>query len=187
MLPNNLSFVSPIHIESKEFSTKGTLRYATIEDAHRLSYIINEAYVTQDFWKKCMKENTKRINLEQTIELINHKKGKLIVIESKSPKILFGCVFVEIIEKNFYFGTFCVDPKYQNLKIGSQMIQRIDEIAKYCKCDKIVIDVVSIRHSMIEWYLKRGFKKIKWIPWDDYWIQHTTDVHCGYILLEKEL
>lgn len=55
---------------------------------------------------------------------------------------------------------FCVEPAYQNNKIGTKILEEIFVIYENKKCESLILEVRQSNERAIHLYTKLGFKKI---------------------------
>jgi ribosomal protein S18 acetylase RimI-like enzyme len=63
-----------------------------------------------------------------------------------------------------------VSPALQNSGIGKQLLQAAEAYARTQQCTSVVMSVISVRHELIQWYERHGYKKTgatKPFPADD--------------------
>jgi len=63
------------------------------------------------------------------------------------------------------FGKFAVDPEYQNMGIGSLLMNFIEDFARQNGKKKIILDTSEQALHLIDYYSKRGYKYIQHWKW----------------------
>ncbi|WP_407704833.1 GNAT family N-acetyltransferase [Tellurirhabdus rosea] len=71
---------------------------------------------------------------------------------------LIGCVYLEKKEEDLYLGMLTVDPERQAGGIGKQLLSAAEEHARAQGCRAIQMTVISVRHELIAYYERRGFR-----------------------------
>lgn len=69
-----------------------------------------------------------------------------------------GCVYLEVREPKLYIGMFSVSPLLQGKGIGRDLLQAAETYAKQANLRTLTMTVISIRHELISWYERRGYK-----------------------------
>jgi ribosomal protein S18 acetylase RimI-like enzyme len=57
-----------------------------------------------------------------------------------------------------YLGMLSVSPFIQAKGIGRQLMNTAEDYAKNHNCSSIFMKVISIRHELIAWYERKGYK-----------------------------
>lgn len=71
-----------------------------------------------------------------------------------------ACVHVEKDGNNSYIGMLAVNPDMQGKGMGKQMLAQAEQYARTrFHARKLVMAVVSARHELIAFYLRRGYQK----------------------------
>ncbi|MBD2704479.1 GNAT family N-acetyltransferase [Spirosoma sp. BT702] len=71
---------------------------------------------------------------------------------------LLGCVYLEEKKPDLYLGMLTVSPDAQANGIGKKLMAIAEQIAIDKEYQVIAITVISIRHELIAWYERRGFR-----------------------------
>ena len=69
-----------------------------------------------------------------------------------------GCVYLEARGPKLYVGMFSVSPVLQGKGIGRDLLLAAETYAKQLSCHTLTMTVISIRHELIGWYERRGYK-----------------------------
>lgn len=65
-----------------------------------------------------------------------------------------------------YFGQFAVEPEFQNLGLGSRMMEFIENHALKSGLSEIALDTSEKAEHLISYYEKRGYRFIQHQQWD---------------------
>jgi GNAT superfamily N-acetyltransferase len=65
-----------------------------------------------------------------------------------------------------YFGQFAVEPEFQNLGLGSRMMEFIENHALNSGLSEIALDTSEKAEHLINYYEKRGYRFIQHQQWD---------------------
>jgi len=68
-----------------------------------------------------------------------------------------GSVFLDKQERGLYLGMLTVSPEQQAAGIGRRLLLAAEDYARSNQCRVIFMNVISVRHELIEWYLRRGY------------------------------
>ncbi|PSL50303.1 acetyltransferase (GNAT) family protein [Chitinophaga niastensis] len=133
---------------------------ATTNDAQELVLLINSAYRGEHSKKGWTTEalliEGDRMNVASLIQMMN-KPGVVIRKCITNEDVIVGCVYLETKQKELYLGLLTVSPDIQATGIGKMMLMDAEEIASKQNLAGIVIDVISLRLELIDWYIRRGF------------------------------
>jgi ribosomal protein S18 acetylase RimI-like enzyme len=77
------------------------------------------------------------------------------------------------------FGQFAVDPEFQNIGLGSRLIDLVEKFAIRDKAKEIGIDTAEEAIELIEYYKKRGYKFVTYAQW------HMTNYRS--VIMSKDL
>lgn len=69
-----------------------------------------------------------------------------------------GCVYLEQRGPKLYVGMFSVSPLLQGKGIGRDLLLAAEAHAKQANINTLTMTVISIRHELISWYERRGYK-----------------------------
>ena len=104
---------------------------------------------------------------------------------------LKGCVWLEPLGKDcWYLGSLTIDPERQNLGLGQALLAAAEHWLRERAARRIRISVVNIRHVLIAWYARRGYRETgetSPFPYGDdrFGIPQRDDL-C-FTILEKDL
>jgi len=87
------------------------------------------------------------------------KKPDTTILKFRSGDILTGCVYLEKQNSDLYLGMLSVFPAAQAQGIGKKLLFAAEEFGKVHGCHKIVMCVISLRHELIRWYERHGYKR----------------------------
>ena len=109
--------------------------------------------------------------------VIEHE-GKLIAAVSLYKSHKSKCEWYNN-EGVSYFGQFAVVPDFQNLVIGSVMMEFLESYAKEKRVKELSLDTSDKALHLLEYYKKRGYRFIQYHKWDE--------VNYRSIVLSKKL
>ena len=149
-----------------------TIQTATESDAPALNTLINSAY-RGDSSKKGWTTEADLLGGIRTDEaairtMLQTPNVTMLTYEDAGQ--LIGCVYLEQKDNDLYLGMLTVSPDVQANGIGKQLMAAAEQIAIDIHCRAITMTVISVRHELIAWYERRGFRatgETKPFPMDD--------------------
>lgn len=134
---------------------------ATPADAAALTHLINSAY-RGDASKKGWTTEADLLDGQRTDEAavtdLITKPNAVILKYETAENGLQGCAYVEKEKAQLYLGMLTVAPHLQNSGIGKQLLQAAEAYAQEQRCTAVVMTVISVRHELIQWYERKGYK-----------------------------
>jgi ribosomal protein S18 acetylase RimI-like enzyme len=100
-----------------------------------------------------------------------------------------GCVHLEDQNGKLHLGMLSVSPSMQGKNIGKKLLSAAEEYALENNLTAIVMSVISLRHELIAWYEKHGYKKTgetKPFPSDDNKFGSPKQP-LDFVIMEKSL
>jgi len=160
-------------------------RKANSADIDKIIKLINSAYRSGVGWtNEASLVSGNRTTKDEVVGYINN--AHLFVLEKEE---ILSVICIEEQGKSAYIGFLAVDTKLQNQGIGKLMLEKAEEYAlKTLGLSNFVMAVVADREELIEFYLRRGYKKTTRI------IDYPTNLNVGtpkkdlqVIYLRKEI
>jgi ribosomal protein S18 acetylase RimI-like enzyme len=99
-----------------------------------------------------------------------------------------GCVYLQNQNEKLYLGMLSLSPDIQARGIGKKLLAASEKYAREKNCSSIIMNVISIRHELINWYERHGYKQtgeIKPFPADNKFGVPLTSLE--FIVLKKNL
>jgi predicted N-acetyltransferase YhbS len=99
-----------------------------------------------------------------------------------------ACVFLHKKENRLYLGMLSVSPWIQAKGIGKQMMASSEDHARNQKCSSVFMKVISIRHELVAWYERKGYRKTgetEPFPTDDRFGTPTQPLE--FVIMEKTI
>ena len=113
---------------------------------------------------------------------------KWVVRETATPR---GCVLLEPLDDaTWYLGSLAVDPSLQNAGCGSALLESAEEWVRVRGGERIRMTVVNVRETLIEWYLRRGYRltgESEPFPYGDNRFGRPMRDDLRFLVLEKDL
>jgi len=135
-----------------------TIREASKHELQEISEMTQKAYMNPE-------NNTGIITnagkLSELVENFQQKKIKILV--ALLDQKIIGAIRYNFPETDsLYFSKLAVKKEYRNQGIGTQIVRRIELIAKEKKCKKILLDCM-FEKGLVPYYENLGYKidKIK--------------------------
>jgi ribosomal protein S18 acetylase RimI-like enzyme len=134
---------------------------AILSDVPELNVLVNSAYRGETSKKGWTTEanllDGLRIDEETLIGYFNDPNVILLKNTDDAGQIT-GCVYLEVRSPKLYVGMFSVSPYLQNKGIGRDLLLAAETYAEQLNCHTLTMTVISIRHELISWYNRRGYK-----------------------------
>jgi GNAT superfamily N-acetyltransferase len=134
---------------------------ATLVDVPELNILINSAYRGETSKKGWTTEANllDGIRIDESTLISYFRDPNIIILKNtdETGKIT-GTVYLEVRRPKLYVGMFSVSPLLQGKGVGRDLLLAAETYAKQLNCHTLTITVISIRHELISWYERRGFK-----------------------------
>ena len=102
-----------------------------------------------------------------------------------------GCVWLEpLADGVWYLGSFAIEPDRQNGGLGRVLLAAAEDWARERGGRKIRMTVINLRHALIAWYVRRGYRttgETQPFPYGDARFGAPLRDDLGFTVLEKEL
>jgi GNAT superfamily N-acetyltransferase len=134
---------------------------ATINDADEIIHLLNCAYRGEPSRQGWTTEahligGDVRTN-EESFTQVMDQHGSVILKYCNDEGRIVGTVNLQQHGSKIYLGMFAVDPKIQGKGIGKKIMEASENHAINLGCVAIYMHVISIRHELMEWYLRHGY------------------------------
>jgi len=99
-----------------------------------------------------------------------------------------GCVYLEKQGTALYLGMLSVSPTVQAQGIGKKLLNAAEQHGRQQGCASITMTVISLRHELIDWYERHGYKRNgekKPFPEDEKFGKARQPLQ--FVVLEKKL
>jgi ribosomal protein S18 acetylase RimI-like enzyme len=153
--PPFLVFVFPMP------TTTPTTRPATLTDIPAIVSLVNRAYrdeALRGWTSECDIVSGERTHAEEIKFLITEPGSELLVM--LMDERIYGCVHLRSQGSEVYLGMLTIDPGYQNHGLGKELLRFGEEYAQEHMGGKsISMIVVGQRTELIDFYLRRGYKR----------------------------
>lgn len=167
-----------------------SISIACKQDIPVLVALINSAYrgdASKKGWttEADLLKGELRTDISTLSTLIDNQQAVILKYTTEGDAIA-GSVYLEIQDKGLYLGMLTVSPLLQAGGIGRQLLVAAEEYAKEKECPRIFMSVISVRHELIAWYERHGYKnsgEIKPFPDDNRFGIPTQPLE--FIILEK--
>ncbi|QSA97083.1 GNAT family N-acetyltransferase [Methylococcus sp. EFPC2] len=139
-----------------------TFRKAVADEAESVAALINSAYrgersrlgwTTEAHLLDGLRTDTADIR-----QLIARRDSIILLCEH--AEAIIGSVHIEKAGGDANLGMFVVDPTRQGQGVGKHLLSRAEETARTeWQVDKIVLHVITLRHELIAFYGRRGYRR----------------------------
>ena len=138
------------------------IKVSDANDIPALVQLINSAYRGDGSKKGWTTEadlldgtRTDEVNIA---DLIADAKGAILKCVDEKGKII-GCMNLQKHGDRLYLGMLTVSPELQGAGIGKRLLEAAIAYAKNNDCTAVYMTVISVRHELIAWYERHGYKK----------------------------
>jgi ribosomal protein S18 acetylase RimI-like enzyme len=133
--------------------------FAVPSDIPVLTRLVNSAYREEGGWthESHLLEGP-RTNEAGIIELM-HDLQSMILKYTDEKDALTGCVYLQKQGDKLYLGLLSVSPVLQGRGVGRNLLEAAVAYAREMQCTSIRITVISVRHELIAWYERHGYKR----------------------------
>ena len=136
---------------------------AVTEDIPALVTLLNSAYrgeVSKKGWttEANLLKGELRTDEATLNKLMNLPEARFLKFVNEKNEIQ-GCVLLQKKETKIYLGMLSVSPLIQAKGIGKQLMTAGEMFAKEKACHSIFMKVISLRHELIAWYERQGYKR----------------------------
>ena len=122
---------------------------------------LEDAY---EIFKKDFKGTYRYMSLKRFNNDLSIDKASVVVLKSQAETLGYYSANFPT-EKNMYISAVDIAPKYRNTRQGAKIItdcwERINDIAKAHKCEKISLHVSAKKKNLIRLYQRLGFDIVK--------------------------
>ncbi|UFH56824.1 GNAT family N-acetyltransferase [Spirosoma sp. KNUC1025] len=133
---------------------------ATEQDVPDLNVLVNSAYRGESSKKGWTSEadllggiRTDEAGLQAMLQNPN-----VTILKYEEAGQLVGCVSLEKKGQNLYLGMLTVSPDAQANGIGKRLLAAAEQIAIEKQYRAITMTVITVRHELIAWYERRGYR-----------------------------
>lgn len=88
-----------------------------------------------------------------------HDPQSMILQYTDERDVLTGCVYLQKQGDKVYLGLLSVSPVLQGGGVGKDLLAAAVAYAREIQCTSIRITVISVRHELIAWYERHGYKR----------------------------
>jgi DNA-binding MarR family transcriptional regulator/GNAT superfamily N-acetyltransferase len=124
-------------------------------------------------------------------DIAANRDAALLIWRRPADDTLLGCVWVEPEGHGvWYLGSLTIDPREQNGGLGRKLLAAAEGWVRERGGREIMMTVVHVRDTLIEWYVRRGYAptgETKPFPYGDdrFGIPTRDDLH--FVVLAKRL
>ena len=133
---------------------------ATEPDIPAINRLVNSAYRGESSKKGWTTEADLlggiRINEEGLRAMLQNPD--VMILKYEEDDQLLGCVSLEQKGQNLYLGMLTVAPEAQANGIGKTLLFAAEKIAVEQRYRAITMTVITVRHELIAWYERRGYR-----------------------------
>jgi ribosomal protein S18 acetylase RimI-like enzyme len=139
-----------------------TISKATLDDVTALHALVNTAYRGEESLKGWASEanilDGARIDIETLTVYLNDKDITILKCTNDEGEIE-ACVYLEVKDAQLYLGMLSVLPHLQDKGLGRRLLEAAEQFAQSINKHIIIMTVITTRHQLIDWYVRRGYKR----------------------------
>ncbi|RSK33150.1 GNAT family N-acetyltransferase [Hymenobacter metallilatus] len=139
-----------------------TFSPATDADIPALNHLVNRAYrgeAAEQGWTTeshlLAGQRTDEADLREQL----HAAGAMFLLARTAEQELVGSVYLQQQGPELYLGMLSVEPTRQARGLGRQLVMAAEAHARRQGCTGIRITVISVRHELLAWYERLGFRR----------------------------
>ncbi|UXI67165.1 GNAT family N-acetyltransferase [Tahibacter amnicola] len=137
-------------------------RFATQEDVNAIVALVESAYrgdVSKQGWTtEADLLDGQRTDPDGVAAIIADAHSRIILAERDGE--LLCTAHIEKQGEAAYFGMFAVNPAKQGGGTGKAMLAEAERVARELwGCRRMEMTVITVRESLIAWYLRRGYQR----------------------------
>ncbi|MDP1811931.1 MAG: GNAT family N-acetyltransferase [Sediminibacterium sp.] len=133
----------------------------TNKDINAIDQLVNSAYRGESSKKGWTTEadllDGLRTNPDALKQLIQDPDAVLLKYTDGDDTVM-GCVYLKKKGTKLYLGMLTVNPVLQAKGIGKQLLLAAETYARQHNCNGITMTVIAIRHELIAWYERHGYR-----------------------------
>jgi len=166
-------------------------------DADELSILINSAYRGDSSKAGWTTEadllDGQRTDAGTLRALIEKEDCKILCLRQASAGPILGCVFLQLQREavvKCYLGMLTVKPLLQTHGHGKALMRAAENMAQEWGAEAVVLSVIQVRQSLMDWYERRGYKKnghTKPFPYGDLQSGVPKRDDLYFVIFEKSL
>jgi GNAT superfamily N-acetyltransferase len=169
------------------------LREATKADLPEVVELINLAYRGEVGWAvETQYIEGQRVDLASLREdLAANPDALLMIWRDERDGRLLGSVWLEPSEDEaWYLGLLSVRPDMQDKQLGRRLLAAAEDVARKNGARLVRISVISVRHTLVAWYERRGYEltgETQPFPYGDERVGRPLRDDLHFVMLEKRL
>jgi N-acetylglutamate synthase-like GNAT family acetyltransferase len=167
------------------------IRFAQLSDLSALEQLVNSAYRGESSRKGWTTEadllDGIRTHQQQLTEQITAVDSVMLVITDTNDYII-ACVYLQDKKPLLYLGMLTVQPNLQSAGTGKKLLAASEAYAQWLGRSGIQMTVISVRHELIAWYQRRGYRLTgEKMPFPDHLALGIPKQSLEFLVLEKIL
>lgn len=136
---------------------------AVKDDVAELVTMVNSAYrgeASRKGWttEADLLKGEMRTDVSSFLEMME-QPGAIFLKYISDSNAINGCVYLLKEKRGLYLGMLTVAPELQAAGIGKQLLAAAEIYAAENDCPVVFMSVISLRHELIAWYERHGYKK----------------------------
>ncbi|AEV97767.1 hypothetical protein A4D02_16015 [Niastella koreensis] len=137
------------------------IQTVTEEDIPAITKLVNSAYQGEPGSKSWTSEGNIVAGQRTTEDIVRSlvQQPDITMLQCiDEQQTIVGCVLLEKKENTLYLGMLSVEPQLQASGIGKLLVEEGESFARDHGYDTVTITVIDIRHELIDWYKRKGYR-----------------------------
>jgi ribosomal protein S18 acetylase RimI-like enzyme len=161
-------------------------------DLDEIVRLVNAAYRSGEGWThECGLvdgQRTSRADLEG--ELSTSEPAIILCLRAIEDGPIRACVLLRRKADHVYLGMLSVAPEAMDRGLGRKLLQYSEIRAQAWGADRVVMTVLDVRHTLIAWYERRGYRRTGEsiaFPYDNEGLGKPRIANLAFVVLERYL
>ncbi|MCB2406497.1 GNAT family N-acetyltransferase [Hymenobacter lucidus] len=99
-----------------------------------------------------------RIDAASLAEMLQAQGAVLLMARTEAGELV-GSVYLQQQAETMYLGMLSVNPTLQGTGIGKYLLHTATDYARQQECRRLKITVISVRHELLAWYERHGYRR----------------------------
>ena len=167
------------------------IRKATVADMPQLLQLVNSAYrgpQAKKGWTHEANLIEGELRADEPYMLEQFGDPNSVILAYIVDEKILGCVYLRRRDKTLFLGMLSVAPEVQTGGIGKQLLRAAEDHARNEHCTAIEITVISVRHELLAWYERQGYRRTGDIkPFEEDARFGTPRQEIEFLVMEKRV
>jgi len=159
LIEKNITFLKSARKKKVEINYFKNIRLANIFDKKAILDIAGSSFIKSRFYKdkNITKRLARKIKYNWVLNFFRKKRGEHLIVSEVNKKVV-GFLLILKNQKDYIIDLIAVKKIYQNLGLGTKMIEFLENIVLKQNKVKIYVSTQSDNKDSIKLYIKNKFK-----------------------------